>query len=45
VREVETIDAELRRLAAVRWSIRGHGGQPGSQRIDDLLDELVESAP
>jgi hypothetical protein len=28
MRDRETIDAELRLLAAVRWSIREHGGEP-----------------
>jgi len=27
MRDIETIDAELRLLAAVRWSIREHGGR------------------
>jgi hypothetical protein len=45
VRDLEAIDAELRLLAAVRWSIREHGGQPGSRQIGELLDERVQSAP
>jgi hypothetical protein len=45
VRDLETIDAELRLLAVIRWSIREQGGQPGSRQIDELLDERVESAP
>jgi hypothetical protein len=39
LRDRETIDAELRLLAAVRWSIREHGGEASSCHIDDLLDE------
>ena len=35
----ETIDSELRLLAAVRWSIREHGGEPSSRQVDELLDE------
>jgi hypothetical protein len=27
MRDLDTIDSELRLLAAVRWSIREHGGQ------------------
>jgi hypothetical protein len=33
------IDSELRLLAAVRWSIREHGGEPSSRQVDELLDE------
>jgi hypothetical protein len=43
VRNRETIDAELRLLAPVRWSIREQGGEPSSRHIDDLLDERAES--
>jgi len=35
------IDSELRLLAAVRWSIREHGGEPSSCQIDELLDERL----
>ena len=42
VRDRETIDAELR-LAAVRWSIREHGGEPSSRQVDELLDERWNS--
>jgi hypothetical protein len=41
MRDRETIDAELRLLAAVRWSIREHGGEPSSRQIDELLDERL----
>jgi hypothetical protein len=41
VRDRETIDAELRLLAAVRWSIREHGGEPSSRQVDELLDERL----
>jgi hypothetical protein len=38
--ERETIDTDLRLLAAVRRSFRGHGGDdPSSRQIDELLDE------
>jgi hypothetical protein len=40
-RDRETIDSELRRLAAVRWSIREHGGEPSSRQVDELLDERL----
>ena len=39
--DLETIDSELRLLAAVRWSIREHGGQPSSRHVDELLDERL----
>jgi hypothetical protein len=39
--ERETIDAELRLLAAVRWSIREHGHEPGNGQVDELLDERL----
>jgi hypothetical protein len=39
MRDRETIDSELRLLAAVRWSIRGHRGEPSSRQVDELLDE------
>jgi len=39
VRDRETIDSELRLLAAVRRSIREHGGEPSSRQVDELLDE------
>jgi hypothetical protein len=37
--DLESIDAELRPLAAVLWSIREHGGEPSSRQADALLDE------
>jgi len=39
MRDRDTIDAELRLLAAVRWSIREHDGQSSSRQVDELLDE------
>jgi hypothetical protein len=42
-RELGTIDAELRLLAAVRLSIREQGGHPGSQQVDELLDERLKA--
>ena len=38
-RDRETIESELRLLAAVRWSIREYGGEPSSRLADELLDE------
>jgi hypothetical protein len=37
MRDPETIDSELRLLAAVRWSIREHGGEPSSRQVDEKL--------
>jgi hypothetical protein len=37
MRDRETIDSELRLLAAVRWSIREHGGEPSSRQVDERL--------
>ena len=42
MRDLDTIDSELRLLAAVRWSIREHGGEPSSRQVDELLDERSE---
>jgi hypothetical protein len=39
MRDIETIDGELRLLASVRRSIREHGGKPSSRQVDELLDE------
>ena len=39
LRDFETIDSELRLLAAVRLSIREHGDEPPSRQVDELLDE------
>ena len=44
VRDLETIDAELRLLAAVRPSIREQGGEPGSRQVDELLDERLNKS-
>jgi hypothetical protein len=41
MRDLDTIDSELRLLAAVRWSIREHGGEPSSRQVDELLDERL----
>jgi hypothetical protein len=45
MRDRETIDSELRRLAAVRRSIREHGGQLSTRQIDELLDERLGQRP
>jgi hypothetical protein len=42
MRDRETIDSELPLLAAVRCSIREHGGEPSSRQIDELLDETLD---
>jgi hypothetical protein len=44
VRDRETIDSELQLLAAVRWSIREHGGEPRSRQVDELLDERLNKS-
>lgn len=41
MRDRETIDSELRRIALGRRSIREQGGQPSSHEVDELLDELL----
>jgi hypothetical protein len=41
MRDRETIDSELRRLAAMRRSLREPGGELSSRQIDELLDERL----
>jgi hypothetical protein len=41
MRDLDTIDSELRLLAAVRRSIREHGGEPSSRHVKELLDERL----
>jgi len=41
MRDRETIDSELRRIANVRRSIREQGGQPSCRQADELLDERL----
>jgi hypothetical protein len=41
MRDRETIDSELRRIALARQSIREQGRQPSSREVDALLDELL----
>ena len=41
MRDRDTIDAELRLLAAVRRSIRDHGGEPSNRQAGELLDERL----
>jgi Protein of unknown function (DUF732) len=41
MRDRDTIDSELRRLAAVRRLIRERGGEPSSRQVDELLDERL----
>jgi hypothetical protein len=45
MRDRNTIDSELRRLAELRRSIREHGGELSSRQIDDLLDERLGHRP
>jgi hypothetical protein len=45
MRDRESIDSELRPLAAVRRSIREHGGEPSSRQVDELLDERALTFP
>lgn len=45
MRDRDTIDSELRRLAELRRSIREHGGELSSRQIDDLLDERLGHSP
>jgi hypothetical protein len=42
MRDLDTADSELRLLAAVRRSIRIHGGEPSSRQVDQLLGERNE---
>jgi hypothetical protein len=41
MRDRDTVDAELRLLAAVRRSIREQGCEPSSRQVDELLDERL----
>jgi DNA-binding FrmR family transcriptional regulator len=41
MRDRDTIDAELRRLAALRRAMREHGGELSSRQLDELLDERL----
>jgi hypothetical protein len=41
VRDLDTIDSELRLITAVRRTIREHGGEPSSRQVDELLDERL----
>ncbi|OBF00297.1 DUF732 domain-containing protein [Mycobacterium sp. 852002-10029_SCH5224772] len=41
MRDRETIDSELRRIALGRRTVRERGGQPSSREVDELLDELL----
>jgi hypothetical protein len=40
-RDRDTIESELRLLAAVRRSIHEYGGKPSSRQVDELLDERL----
>ena len=41
MRDLDTIDSELRLLTAVPRLIREHGGEPSSRQVDELLDERL----
>jgi hypothetical protein len=41
VRDLDTIDSELRLITAVRRTIREHGGELSSRQVDELLDERL----
>jgi hypothetical protein len=41
MRDLATIDSELRLIAAVRRSIREHGGEPSSRQVDELRNERL----
>src|SRR3954471_15598026 len=41
MRDRETIDSELRRIATMRRAMRAHDGQLSSQEVDALLDERL----
>ncbi|WAJ44712.1 DUF732 domain-containing protein [Mycobacterium sp. Aquia_216] len=41
MRDRETIDSELRRIAVWRQSLRQQGREPSSREVDELLDELL----
>jgi hypothetical protein len=41
MRDIDTIDSELRLLVAIRHMVR-QGGGPAAARIDQLLDERRE---
>jgi hypothetical protein len=45
MRDREAIDSELRRLAALRRSIRERGGELSSRQVDELLDERLGHRP
>ncbi len=45
MRDRETIDSELRLLAAARRLIREQGGQPSCREADELLDERLGHLP
>lgn len=45
MRDRDTIDSELRRLAAVRREMRERGDEPSSRQFDALLDERLGHPP
>jgi hypothetical protein len=45
MRDRETIDSEIRRVAAELRSIRERGGRPSSRQLDALLDERLGHPP
>jgi hypothetical protein len=45
VRDQETIDSELRLLAAGRRTVREYGIEPSNRQVDELLDERLRTTP
>jgi Protein of unknown function (DUF732) len=45
MRDRETIDSELRRIALERRSVGGRGSQPSIREVDELLDERLGHRP
>jgi hypothetical protein len=41
MRNLDTIDSELRLIAVVRRSLREHGGEPFSRHVDELRNERL----
>jgi hypothetical protein len=39
MRDLDTVESELRLIAAVRRCIREHGGEPSNRHVDEVLDE------
>jgi hypothetical protein len=44
MRDIETIDSELRLLAAVRWSIREQGVEPSSRQGRRIVERATPAS-